>query len=320
MREQEFIANYLRPLCSDAAALKLQDDTALLKHPQPNMVLTTDTLVAGVHFFAQDPPELIAKKMLRVNISDLAAMGAWQPAYYLMNLTLSPDINETWLAAFCEGLKQDHDAYGIQLIGGDTTTTPGPLTLSVTCLGHAPHPLHKHTAQAGNILAIAGGTIGDAALGLQALQGTLDWAETAHFIQAYHLPDPKPELAQALAPYLTATTDISDGLIADSTAIADASGLGAHIDSATLPFSPEAQALLAEQPEWLEKMLTGGDDYQLLVTLPETQLQTATDIATSHGTSLTPIGQMQEGESVTIHDREGRPMRFNSQGYQHQIA
>jgi thiamine-monophosphate kinase len=230
--EFEFIARHLRPLATARGALALTDDAALLEPaPGRQLVLAKDAMVAGVHFFAADPPGQIAQKLLRVNLSDLAAMGA-APLGYLLALARPKEITDAWLAEFCAGLAADNAAFEVPLLGGDTVSTPGPLTLSLTAIGELPRgtALLRAGARAGDDVWVSG-TLGDAALGLKVLQGALPAAEPARafLIERYRLPQPRLALGEALRGIASAAIDISDGLVADLGHILEVSGVGAEL-------------------------------------------------------------------------------------------
>jgi thiamine-monophosphate kinase len=312
--EFALIARYFRPLTGGReGALGLSDDAALIDVPAGHrLVVTADALVAGVHFLTDDPPDLIARKMLRVNLSDLAAMGA-APLAYVMTCCLPREIDEAWLARFAEGLAADQSEFGIQLMGGDTTATPGPLTLSVTALGRVAEgrELRRSTARAGDLVAVSG-CIGDAALGLAVLRGRLPQdAQSAALVARYHLPQPRLALGQRLAGLATSCLDVSDGLAGDLGHIAQTSGLAGVIEAAQVPLSDPARAVLARDPRWLRTILTGGDDYELLFTLAPERLSEL------DGLPVTVIGHMEAGSGVRVRDHAGRPLDLGRGGYRH---
>ncbi|MGH6900683.1 MAG: thiamine-phosphate kinase, partial [Geminicoccaceae bacterium] len=239
--EFAFIARRLRPLATAEGALGLADDAALLDPaPGRQLVLAKDAMVAGVHFLGDDPPAQIARKLLRVNLSDLAAMGA-APLGYLLALARSKEIADVWLGEFCAGLAADNAEFAIPLLGGDTVATPGPLTLSLTALGEVPKgaALLRGGARPGDDIWVSG-TLGDAALGLEALQGKLDVTgeARAYLIERYRLPRPRLALGQALRGTASAAIDISDGLIADLGHVLEVSEVGAELHADALPLSP----------------------------------------------------------------------------------
>ena len=315
--EFEFIAARLRPLAAGTAgALDLQDDAALLDPPAGmTLVLTKDAMVAGVHFLTDDPPGAIAKKLLRVNLSDLAAMGA-APVGYLLALARARETPETWLADFCQGLAEDQAAFGIGLLGGDTVSTPGPLTLSLTAIGQLPkgQALRRSGARAGDDLFVSG-TLGDGALGLLVLQGKLDPPPAARdfLIERYRLPQPRLALGQALRGLAHAALDVSDGLLADLGHILEASGVGAELWADRLPLSAAARNL----PGARDAALAGGDDYELLFTAPASERSAIDALARKLDLPLTLIGQVQVTLGLRVLDAAGREIHTERAGWQH---
>src|SRR5215475_4793604 len=268
--EFELIARYFRPLAAgQAGALGLTDDAALVDIPAgQRLVVTADALVAGIHFLPDDPPGRIARKALRCNLSDLAAMGAVPLAYFL-TCCFPRGLTEAWLAGFAEGLAADQREFAVTLMGGDTTATPGPMTLSVTALGtvETGKELRRSTARAGDLVAVSG-TIGDAALGYAIRCGRIAAGEGAEFLlQRHYVPQPRIALGRRLVGLATSCMDVSDGLAGDLGHIAETSGLGAVIEAAKVPLSPAAQAIVSRDPHWLKTALTGGEDFELLFTL-----------------------------------------------------
>jgi len=315
--EFDFIAKRLRPLAAGtAAALDLEDDAALLD-PSPGMslVVTKDAMVAGVHFLEDDPPGQIAQKLLRVNLSDLAAMGA-APVGYLLALARPKVLTDDWLADFCQGLAEDQAEFGIGLLGGDTVSTPGPLTLSLTALGQVPkgQALRRRGARTGDDLFVSG-TLGDAALGLLVLQGKVDppAAARAFLIERYRLPQPRLALGQALRGLAYAAIDISDGLLADLGHILETSGVGAELLADQLPLSAAARDL----PGVRDAALAGGDDYELLFAVPRERRGEIPALARRLDLQLTRIGRIEAGSGLRIVDAGGREIRSPRAGWQH---
>lgn len=322
--EFELIRRYLAPLAAGApGAFGLTEDAALLAvDPDRDQVLTTDTIISGVHFLPGDPPDLVARKLLRVNLSDLASMGA-APAGYLLNASWPQDVEEGWIAGFVEGLSADQKDFGIVLLGGDTTRTPGPLTLSLTAVGTVPKGrcLRRAGGQDGDLLFVSG-TLGDAALGLAVQQGRLeglsDRARDA-LIDRYRLPRPRLALGNALLMdgLATAAVDVSDGLVADLGHVAAASKLAATIEAPCVPVSPAAQEAMALDATLRDLLLTGGDDYELLVAVPPSRESDLAALAERLGLPLTGIGTLRDGEGVRVVDASGEEIRLDKVGWRH---
>jgi thiamine-monophosphate kinase len=315
--EFDFIARYLRPLAAgQPGALNLADDAALLE-PAPGMqlVVAKDALVENVHFLSHDPAEQIAQKLLRVNLSDLAAMGA-APIGYLLAFARPKVVPPEWLARFTSGLAADQETFGLDLLGGDTVVTPGPMMLSVTILGEVPRgqALRRSGARAGDDIYVSG-TLGDAALGLKVLQGRLSPPMTAseHLIARYRLPQPRLALGMALRGLAHAAIDVSDGLLQDLGHILETSGRGAEVWREDLPLSTAA----AHQRGAVEAAMTGGDDYELLFTAHPEQRPAIQAIAHQLDLALTPIGSVIEEQALHLLDGNGRPVPLPGGGWQH---
>src|SRR3954466_15234535 len=260
--EFALIARHFRRLAGPAA-LDLKDDAAVLDPPPGRqLVLAADAMVAGVHFLPEDPPETIGRKLLRVNLSDLAAMGA-EPLGYLMTTAFPAGTPEAWIGRFVDGLAEDQAEYGLAVLGGDTVAIPGPMTLSLTILGSvAPGmALRRQAARPGDAVWVSG-SIGDGALGLRVLQGRLAGDAAGHLARRYRLPEPRLGLGQALVGLALAAMDVSDGLVQDLGHLCRAAGCGVVLEAALVPLSPAAAAALAEEPGLLPVLLTGGDDYE----------------------------------------------------------
>lgn len=311
-REFALIARYFRPLAGPEG-LNLADDVALLSPPAgKQLVLTVDALVAGVHFLPSDPPDLVARKLLRVNLSDLAAKTA-TPLGYLLTIAAPADTGDDWFAAFAAGLAEDQRSFGCHLLGGDSAATPGPLTLSLTAIGtvDAGRAVLRRGAAAGHGIWVTG-TIGDGALGLAALQGRL--ADPSGFLaRRYHLPEPR--LGLRLAGIAAASMDISDGLVQDLGHLCRAAGLAAEIETALVPLSEPARVA---GPSWLERCLTGGDDYELLLAVPPSSKAALLAEAKRAALPITRIGRFLAGPpAVTVRGPDGKPLRFSREGWSH---
>jgi thiamine-monophosphate kinase len=322
--EFELIARYFAPLAAARPeALGLQDDAALVT-PTPGcqIVLTADSMVAGVHFLPDDPADLVARKLLRVNLSDLAAMGA-APVGYLVTLNLPESVDEPWLASFCAGLAEDQATYDIGMLGGDTTRTSGPLSMSLTAVGEVAEgrALRRSTASPGELVAVTG-TVGDAALGLLGLRGALDDLapdERAALADRYRLPKPRVQLGGALAEagLAMAAIDVSDGLVADLGHICETSGLGAVVELGQVPLSAAARRALELDPERRAAILTGGDDYELLFTIRPGEEEAVADLAEDTATAVTVVGRITDGQGVLVLDESGREVPLARTGWTH---
>lgn len=302
------IREYFAPIAGEGS-LDLTDDAAILAPPVGReLVLTADAIVAGVHFLPDDPPDLVARKLLRVNLSDIAAMGAI-PLGYLLTVSVPRDTTEAWFAAFAQGLARDHAEFGLQLLGGDTTSTPGPVSLSATMLGHvAPGAAWRRGgARPGDLLYVTG-TIGDATLGLRAARNELA-DPTGHLASRYRLPQPR--LALAGNPHVRACLDISDGLIQDSGHMARASGVGICLHAPLIPLSDAARATRAP----IETVAAGGDDYELLLAIPADE---ATTFEATAPIPVTRIGECTEAPPyVTLLSATHTEIDITTAGYSH---
>jgi thiamine-monophosphate kinase len=319
--EFELIAKYFAPLAKgEPGALGLKDDAAYLKaRPGHDLVLTTDAIVAGVHFLPDDPPETVGRKALRVNLSDLAAKGA-VPRGYLLTLTLSNDVEEAWVAAFAKGLKADQAKFGIALLGGDTTATPGVTTINVAAIGEVPSGkmLMRSGAKLGDDVWVSG-TIGDAALGLKLLKGdslALSKAHRASVVARYRVPEPRSAVGSALTSLAHACIDVSDGLIADLGHICEVSGVGVEIAVRDVPLSKAAKAAIQQGVNATE-LLSGGDDYELAFAAPPSARGRLLDLAAETKVALTRIGRVVAGRGATALGAEGKPVRIGRAGYTH---
>jgi len=309
------IARYFAPLAGPGG-LALADDAALLRPRSGHeLVLSLDTLVAGVHFLPQDPPDQVAKKLLRVNLSDLAAKGA-RPVGYLLSVSVPRDLPEEWFAHFSNGLAEDQARYGLALLGGDTTSTPGPISLSLTILGEVPEGqmVRRTGAEAGDEIYVTG-TIGDAALGLAVLQGRLA-DPSGTLVARYRLPEPR--LGMKLWGTAHAAIDISDGLLQDLGHLCRAAGLGAEIEAARVPLSLAARKAVDANPDWLATCLTGGDDYELALAVPERNGAKLAADAQKANVPVTRIGHFVAGPpQVTVRDAAGAALVFARGGWSH---
>jgi thiamine-monophosphate kinase len=297
--EDSLIARYFRPLATDPGAFDLTDDAAILKPSGDDIVVTTDAIVEGVHFLSGDPPDTIARKALRVNLSDLAAKGA-TPAGFVLTLALR-EADDAWLTAFARGLDEDVTQFGCPLLGGDTVSTPGPLMISITAFGRVPpgKMVRRNGAKAGDRVMVSG-TIGDAALGLGLLKGgaALGGDEREMLIGRYRVPQPRVALAQAVRDHASAAMDVSDGLAGDLAKLCAVSGVSAAIDAQSIPLSGPARTLLRSGATGIESILSGGDDYEILCTIPENRFEAFAQAAQLAGVPVTSIGTVIAGPAV----------------------
>jgi len=319
--EDELIARFFAPFAGPAG-LGLRDDAALLRPPPgDDLVLTTDALVAGVHFFADDPPGAIAQKALRVNLSDLAAKGA-RPLGFLLALALPGDWREDWLKAFAAGISADAAAYGCPLAGGDTVATPGPLTLSVTAFGAVPagRMVLRSGVKPGDRLYVSG-TIGDAAIGLLIRQGRgpdIPRDERSFLLDRYLAPQPRVALATAMVAHAHAGMDVSDGFVGDLTKMLAVSGVSARVPIYRLPLSQPARAAIAANPDLFAVAATGGDDYELLASIAPESAPAFEVAAAAAGVPVGCVGEAVEGYGPPrFVGPDGDTVRFARGSYSH---
>lgn len=326
MGEDELIASIFAPLASDfAGALGLKDDCAVLSPPPgEDLVLTTDAVAAGVHFFADDAPADIAWKALAVNVSDLVAKGA-RPVAYLLSIAFPERPERAWLDGFARGLAEAQAAFGIGLAGGDTDRRPGPVSATITAIGAVPRGrmVRRATARAGDLVFLSG-TLGDSALGLlvrrdraQAEAMGIDAEGSGFLVGRYLRPEPRLALAPHLLTFATAAMDVSDGLAKDCARLARASGLSAVLDAARMPLSEPARGALQRHPNLIETMLAGGDDYEVLAAVPPERAEAFRRAAVESGVAVTEIGRLSEGAGLTIIGRGGRVLALGVAGWDH---
>lgn len=303
------IARLFRPLTGGAAgAFDLLDDAAVVPNrPGFDLVITKDAIVEGVHFPVGEAPDLVAKKLLRVNLSDLAAKAA-EPFGCFLAVAWPTTFGADERAAFARGLGEDLKAYGVALLGGDTVSTPGPFTLSLTALGWVPagRMVRRAGARPGEVVAVSG-TIGNGVLGLMAVGGEIDDAD-GFLAGRYRLPSPRLDLRDRLLAHATAAADVSDGLIADAGHIAEVSGVRLSLDLDRLPLSPAARRWLDAQPDRMAALVmlaTGGDDYEVVCT-----------VFGKPPAGFTAIGQVEAGEGVEVR-ANGRPVTIDHAGWRH---
>jgi thiamine-monophosphate kinase len=303
------IARLFRPLTGGAAgAFDLLDDAAVVpQRPGFDLVITKDAVVEGVHFPVGEQPGLVAKKLVRVNLSDLAAKGA-EPFGCFLAVAWPKAFGAAEREAFARGLGEDLKAYGVSLLGGDTVSTPGPFTASLTALGWVAEGrmVRRAGAKPGDILAVSG-TLGDGVLGLAAVRGAIEDAD-GYLAGRYRLPTPRLDLRKILGAQATAAADVSDGLIADAGHIAEVSGVRLSLDLDRMPLSTQARRWLDDQPDRasaLASLATGGDDYEIVCALSG---------ETPEG--FTAVGKVSAGEGIEVH-AEGRLLEVTQRGWRH---
>ena len=329
--EFEIIKRFFAPLSkSEPGALGLTDDAAVLSvGPEGSLVISTDTIIAGRHFFPGDTAADIAAKGIAVAFSDIAAMGAAPLAYTLsLSLPLVWDGEQIagWLEAFSDELHVQQQSMGAGLVGGDTVATPGPLSLTFTVLGvvDAKRALRRSTARPGDLVYVSG-WIGDGAMGLSALTGglkELDEAQRDALVLRFRRPRPRLALGSRLAGVAHAAADVSDGLVADLGHIGDASGVHATISADRIPLSPAARAALRANPARMAQILSGGDDYELVFTAAPAAADDIARIAIEVDLPLTPIGRIDEKTAsrrqvVLVVGEDGRELGSALGGYSH---
>lgn len=356
MSANEFavIRDLFAPHATSEGARALRDDAAVLE-AQGKLVVTTDTIVEGVHFLPSDPIETVAMKALRVNVSDIVAKGA-RPTNALLNLVWSDARPSAEIATFADAFGRDLKLFGVSLIGGDTTSTPGPLTISVTLFGE---PLGARVparadGQIGEDVWLIGGEIGSAWLGLQLRTGEINLerlrrgrdemqaqmdsralarempdylklpredfdAEAAWLMTAYLAPFVRPECATIVSKFASASMDVSDGLVADARKLAEASGVALKIEINAVPFSIAAERWAFTGGD-VRKLITGGDDYVVLFTAPA-ELRGAIEAAEgSQALRLARIGVVEAGHGVAVLDRGGNIVAISDDGYAHKLG
>jgi thiamine-monophosphate kinase len=322
--EDELIVRYFEPLAGDGG-LALKDDAAVLTpSPDHDLVLTADALVAGVHFFPDDPPAAIAWKALGVNVSDIAAKGA-RPAGFLLALALPEDWTEPWLKAFCAGLREASATYDCPLLGGDTVRARGPLSLSITAIGEVPtgRMVRRTTARPGDWICMTG-TIGDAALGLALrLDGNAPWAQGLSqddrdfLLDRYLHPRPRLAMIDILRAYANAAMDVSDGLAGDLAKMLRASGATAAVETAKIPLSAAACRAMSADAGLLDRIVTGGDDYEILCTVPEDKLASFLAASERAGVPAAAVGRVLAGEGLPVFRDGATERRYERGSFSH---
>jgi len=313
--EFELIARYFAPLAKGfGGARGLKSDNAFLAaDARHDLVVKTDTIVAGVHFLANEKSELVAARALRACLSDLAAGGA-KPFAYQLSLSLGKGWSERWVAGFARGLAADQRRYRIAMSGGDTTGSPGPTTVTITAFGKVAcgKGLGRDGAQAGDEIWVSG-TIGDAALGLLVARRRLNGVALE---KRYRLPQPRTDFGPRLIGIASATADVSDGLLADAGHIAEASRLALYIERDHVPLSADARRAVRSDPSLWANVLGGGDDYELVIAVSPRKRAPLLAAARAAGVKIACIGVFRPGNGVHL-TVGGRETRVSRKGYVH---
>ncbi len=352
--EFDVIRDLFAPLATLTAARDLKDDVAVLEDSGA-LVVTTDAVVEGVHFLSLDPIAAVAMKAVRVNVSDIIAKGA-RPRAALLTLIWPETRDAADIALFADAVRGEFEYFGISMLGGDTTSTPGPLTISITLFGE---PLGARTparadAQVGDDVWLAGGEIGSAWLGLQLRSGAMkldelrrgrdeaasraeseaiapqmpDYlslpgepfdAEAGWLMSAYLAPLLRTDLAEIIAQFARASMDVSDGLVADATKLAAASDVALRIEANAIPFAAPAARWVQTGGDF-RKLITGGDDYAVLFTAAPDQRAALGQIEQDRRFGLARIGVVEVGEGVSVIDRAGVPVPLDIGGYAHRLG
>jgi thiamine-monophosphate kinase len=324
--EFEIIARYFTPLATDSAALALRDDAAVLVVTEGyEVVATCDTLIEGVHFLSDDPPETVGYKALAVNLSDLAAKGARGYAY-LLALTVPPATPSDWFEAFAAGLGECQTEGGLSLVGGDTTASSGPITITITALGLVSHghAVFRHGAKPEDKLYVTG-TIGDAYLGLRLLKDPAlakSWGlteeESGFLIERYRRPTPRSALIIPLRNFAQASIDVSDGLAADIEKLAKMSHAGALIEARAVPLSEPARKVLAREPALLASLLAAGDDYEIVAAVSEANVASFESESKNREVAVKPIGRIEgRAGELRVIGADGKPIALKHKGFAH---
>jgi thiamine-monophosphate kinase len=315
------IEKYFSPLTGNGApAFSLKNDAAVFSpKSDTDLVFTKDALVADVHFFSNDDPELIAERALRCNLSDLAAMGA-EPLGYLLSLALpNKDLYiEAWLLSFCKGLENNQKLFKWSLWGGDSVATNGPITISITAIGETKKASHltRTGAKVGDGIYVSG-TLGDAAAAIKIIENDLDVAGSDFILNRFYKPFPRLKLGKALVNIASSALDISDGLIGDLSHICKNSGVGAHINQPKIPISAAFGNLLETKPEYNHLSWTGGDDYELLFTVPPENEKSLLNIPNCQSHGITKIGEIIAEQRIVLLDERQAEIRIDNKGYRH---
>jgi len=324
--EFDIIARYFAPLATETGALGLRDDAAVLMISEGHeLVVTCDTLVEGVHFLKDDPAASVGHKALAVNLSDLTAKGS-RGYVYLLSLALPATVSADWLEGFAAGLRDVQDRTGISLVGGDTTASPGPITITITALGlvSQQHAVMRLGAKPKDRLYVSG-TIGDAYLGLRLLREPalaetwgLSEEDVAFLVDCYRRPGPNNDLALIVRNFAQAAIDVSDGLVGDIQKLCGVSHVGARIETGRVPFSAAAKKALQVEPNLVPVLITAGDDYGVVAAVSAKSAGDFESEAGGKSAAFTLIGEVLMAEQgLCVIDEQGRPLELKHKGFSH---
>ena len=320
MDELECIDKYIRPLLN--SGFPSEDDDAAYICTGTNtssLIVSHDIITEGTHFFSNTAGDMLAKKALRVNVSDMASMGVL-PYAYLLGLSLPKGISNEWWRAFSSGLREDNELYSIKLVGGDTVHNKSSyITIGITIFGiPGTNTLTRSGAKIGDLLYVSG-TIGDAALGLLAYNNPA--LNGYNYIKGrYNIPEPRIKLGCAIAGIASSCIDISDGFLQDIGKICKLSNVGANIHWGDIPLSTEARHLLSHNPKYMEYILTGGDDYELAFTIPQNKVQELEHLIRNTETQITQVGTIVSETGIRLYDHNNEEMvPPSNMGYVHKF-
>ena len=323
--EQQLIQDVFAPLTKSApGAFGLRDDAAILtSDPEKDIVITTDAVVEGTHFLSDDPPDLVARKALRTNLSDLAAKAA-EPGGYLVTLATPKRCDRDWIEKFASGLAADQNEFGCYLLGGDTVRTSGPVTVSITATGSVSKDgmKRRNSAAAGELIYVTG-TIGDSFLGLQVrageqFAGTASAEQRRFLAERYQVPTPRVGLIPAVRAYASAAMDVSDGLAGDLALLCAASGVSAQVDLTQVALSDAARAVMNGNLATLEDLMSGGDDYELLLSVKPNSVYALESAARRQNLQVSRIGRVVAGDAPPVFYGPGETeILFERASYSH---
>ena len=318
--EFEIISDFFSPLARDKGSFGLSDDVAVLSKAKGyHFIVSTDMLISEVHFFSNDDPEDIASKCIRVNISDIVSKGAI-PKYYFLSIALPKETDDKWIKSFTKSLKIEQKNFNISLMGGDTVSTTGPLTINIVCIGviEKNKLIRRNGAMPGEDIYVTG-EIGSAKIGLEILKKNIIANSDLenYFIKKYRLPCPRNKLGPKLINLASSSIDISDGLISDLNHICLASNVKAEVNYSLLPVSNCISQLNLTENQLKNIILNGGDDYEIIFTSNSLNSTKIFDLSKFLEVNITKIGMIVQGEGIEVFDKESKKIDLILDGYKH---